>query len=79
MGTICHLGLHSLIMQNSFASIDFEPLFEGLKNQVVDEVYLNILRNLYIEAISVLRLHKDSEKFKLEDGLDREVTYLPNC
>ena len=29
---------------------------------------MNILRNLYSEAISVLRLHKDSEKFKLGRG-----------
>ena len=29
---------------------------------------MNILRNLYSEATSVLRLHKDSEKFKLGRG-----------
>ena len=46
--------------EKAFDSIEFEPLFEGLKNQGVDEVYLNILRNLYSGAISVLRLHKDS-------------------
>ena len=51
-----------------FDSIEFEPLFEGLKNQGVDEAYLNILRNLYSEATSLLRLHKDSEKFKLGRG-----------
>ena len=28
-------------------SIEFEPLFEELKNQGVDEAYLNILQNLY--------------------------------
>ena len=28
--------------------------FEGLKNQGVDEAYLNILRNFYSEATSVL-------------------------
>ena len=51
-----------------FDSIEFEPLFEGLKNQGVDEAYLNILRNLYSEATSVLRHYKDSEKFKLGRG-----------
>ena len=54
--------------EKAFDSIEFEPLFEGLKNQGVDEAYLNILRNLYSEATSVLRLHKDSEKFKLGRG-----------
>ena len=54
--------------EKAFDSIEFEPLFEGLKNQGVDEAYVNILRNLYSEATSVLRLHKDSEKFKLGRG-----------
>ena len=46
----------------AFDSIEFEPLFDGLKNQGIDEAYLNILRNLYSEATSVLQLHEDSEK-----------------
>ena len=54
--------------EKAFDNIEFEPLFEGLKHQCVDEAYLNILRNLYSEATSVLRLHKDSEKFKLGRG-----------
>ena len=29
--------------EKAFDSIEFEPLFEGLKNQGVDEAYLNIL------------------------------------
>ena len=39
-----------------------------LEENGVDEAYVNILRNLYSEATSVLRLHKDSEKFKLGRG-----------
>ena len=54
--------------EKAFDSIEFEPLFEGLKNQGIDEAHLKILRNLYSEATSVLRLHKDSEKFKLGRG-----------
>ena len=53
--------------EKAFNSIEFEPLFEGLKNQGV-EAYLNILRNLYSEAALVLRGHEDSEKFKLGRG-----------
>ena len=54
--------------EKPFDSIQLEPLFEGLKNKGIDEAYLNILRNLYSEARSVLRLQKDSEKFKLGRG-----------
>ena len=37
-------------------SIEFEPLFEGLQDQGIDEAYLNILWNLYTEATSVLQI-----------------------
>ena len=62
MSTTCYFVLP---YEKALDSIEFESLFEGLKNQGVDEAYLNILRNLYSEATSVPRLHKDSEKFKL--------------
>ena len=50
MSTTSHFALPSSIMKKAFDSVEFEPLFEGLKNQGVDEAYLNILRNLYSEA-----------------------------
>ena len=65
--------------EKAFDSIEFESLFEGLKNQGIDEACLNILRNLYNEATSVLRLHKDSENSILEEEPDKETTSLPNC
>ena len=49
--------------EKAFDSIKFEPLFEGLKNQGIEKVSLNILENLYSEATSALRLKKNSEKF----------------
>ena len=64
MSTACHCFAF-VDYEKAFDSIEFEPLFEGLKNQGVDEAYLNILRNLYT---SVLRFHKDSEKFNLGRG-----------
>ena len=51
--------------KKAFDSIEFEPVFEGLQKQGVDEAYLNILRKLDSEATSLLRPHKDSERFKL--------------
>ena len=68
MSTTCHFVFAFVENEKAFNSIEFEPLFEGLKNQGVDDAYLNILRNLYSEATSVLRLHKDSQKFKLGRG-----------
>ena len=54
--------------EKAFDNTEFKLFFEGLKNQGVDETYLNMLRNFNTEASSVLRLHKNSEKFKLGRG-----------
>ena len=72
------LGFAFVDKEKAFDSIEFELFFEGLRNKGVDEAYLNILRNLYSETTSVLRLHKDSEKFKLGRGA-RQGEHLPNC
>ena len=68
MSTTSHFVLPSSIKGEAFNSTEFKPLFVGLKSQGIDEVYLNILQNLESKATSVLRLHKHSEKFKLERG-----------
>ena len=58
--------------KKAFDSIQFEPLFEGLKNQGVDKAYLNILRKLY----NSIRPVKNSN---LEEDPGRETTSLLNC
>ena len=58
--------------EKAFDSIELELLFEGLKNQGVDEAYLNILRKLY-DSIRTVR------NSNLEEEPDRETTSLPNC
>ena len=63
--------------EKAFYSIEFEPFFDGLKNQSVDEAYLNTLRNLYSKATSVLRVHTHSEKFKVGRGAKQEDNIFP--
>ena len=52
--------------QKAFDSIEFTALFKALENQRVDQAYITILRDLYNGATSVLKLHRDSDKIKLE-------------
>jgi len=54
--------------QKAFDSIEFTALFKALENQRVDQAYITISRNLYNGATSVLKLHRDSDKIKLERG-----------
>ena len=53
----------------AFNSIKFEPIFHALKNHGVDKDYLNIIKHLYHEATSVIHLHTDRKKFRLQRGV----------
>ena len=52
-----------------FDSIEFEPIFHALKNHGVDKAYLDIIKHLYHEAISVICLYTDNKKFRLQRGV----------
>ena len=57
--------------EKAFDSIEFNPLalFESLENQGVESAYITLLRDLYNGATSTLKLHRDSDKIKLQRGV----------
>ena len=55
--------------EKAFNSIKFEPIFHTLKNHGVDKAYLDIIMHLYHEATSVIYLHTESKKFRLQRGV----------
>ena len=55
--------------EKAFDSIEFNPLFESLENQGVEAAYITLLRDLYNGATSTLKLHRDSDKIKLQRGV----------
>ena len=55
--------------EKSFDSIEFNPLFESLENQVVEAAYITLLRYLYNGATSTLKLHRHSAKINLQRGV----------
>ena len=55
--------------EKAFNSIEFEPIFDAVKNHGVDKAYLNIIKHLYHETTSVIYLHTDSKKFRLQRGV----------
>ena len=52
-----------------FDSIEFEPIFHAVKKHGVDKAYLNIIKHLYHEATSIICLHTESKKFRLQRGV----------
>ncbi|KAK4324385.1 hypothetical protein Pmani_004945 [Petrolisthes manimaculis] len=54
--------------EKAFDSIEFTPMFTALENQRVEPAYTTIQSDLYNGTTATLRLHKDSNKIKLERG-----------
>ena len=54
--------------EKAFDSIESIPLFRALENQEVDPAYIVLLQDLYNGATATLKLHRDSNKIKLERG-----------
>ena len=50
-------------------SIEFNRLFESIENQAVEAAYITLLRDLYNGATSTMKLHRDSDKIKLQRGV----------
>ena len=63
--------------EKAFDNIEFEPIFHALKNHGVDKAYLNTIKHLYHEATSVICLHSDSEKFRLQRGVRQDDNISP--
>ena len=55
--------------EKAFNIIEFEPIFHAFKNHGVDKAYLDIIKHLYHEATSVICLHTDIKKFRLQSGV----------
>ena len=55
--------------EKALDSIEFNPLFESLENEGVEAAYITLIRDLYNGATSTLKLHKDSDKIKLQRGV----------
>ena len=55
--------------EKAFDNIEVKPIFHALENHGVDKAYLDIIKHMYCKATSVIFLHTDSEKFRLQRGV----------
>ena len=55
----------------------FNPLFESLENQGVEAAYITLLRDIYNDATSTLKLHRDNDKIKLQRGVKQGDNISP--
>ena len=61
----------------AFDSVKIPDVIEALQEQGVDPVYVNVLKHIYKQAKSFIRLHKDSKPFQVSRGVRQGDTSYP--
>ena len=61
----------------AFDSVEIPDVIEALHEQGVDPVYVNVLKHIYKQAKSFIRLHKDSKPFQVIRGVRQGDTSSP--
>ena len=61
----------------AFDSVEIPDVIEALQEQGVDPVYVNVLKHIYKQAKSFIRLHKDSKPFQVSRGVRQGDTSSP--
>jgi len=57
------LCLGFIDFEKAFDSVSLAAVLRSLEHRGVESAYINLLRNIYSTATSIIRLHQESEKF----------------
>jgi hypothetical protein len=55
--------------EKAFDTVEFETVLEALNQSRIDYRYTSLIKNIYENATSSIRLHEDTEKFSLGRGV----------
>jgi len=55
-------------LEKAFDSVFLSAVFKSLEHQGIESAYIKLLRNINSTATFVIRLHQESEKFKVGKG-----------
>lgn len=55
--------------EKAFDSIELQTILEALNQSRIDYRYTSLIRNIYKNATSNVRLYEDTEKFNIERGV----------
>jgi len=73
------LCLGFIDFEKAFDSVSLSAVLKSLEHQDIESSYIKFLLNIYSTVTSVIRLHQESEKFKVGKGVRQEDSFLQNC
>ena len=64
--------------EKAFDSVQTQAIFTSLQEQGIEDVYIEILKDLYTDSSITVHLHKESEKIRIKRGVRQGDTISPN-
>jgi len=69
--------LELIDFEKTFDSVSLAAVLKSLEHQGIESAFITLLRNIYSTATSVIKLHQESEKFKVGKGVRRGDSISP--
>ena len=63
--------------EKAFNSLQTQAILTSLKEQGIEEVYIEILKDIYTDSSVTVHLHKESEKIRIKRGIRQGDTISP--
>ena len=63
--------------EKAFDSVQTQAILTSLQEQGIEEVYTEILKNIYMDSSVTVHLHKESQKIRIKRGVKHGDTISP--
>ena len=63
--------------EKAFDSIEHNAVFDSLREQGINENYIQLLENIYSNSTAIIKLHKNSNEIKVAKGVRQGDTISP--
>ena len=65
--------------EKAFDSVQTQAILTSLQEQGIEDVYIEILKDIYTDSSVTVRLHKESEKIRIKIGVRQGTPSHPSC
>ena len=65
--------------EKAFESVQTHAILASLQEQGIENVYIEILKDIYTDSSVTVHLHKESEKIRIKRGVGQGDTSHPSC
>ena len=65
--------------EKAFDSVQTQAILTSLQEQGIEDVYIEILKDIYTDSSVTVHLHKESEKIRIKRGVRQGTPSHPSC